>query len=87
MAESKATIPDFTLHAEVDMEQAFELRAQLRKAGRSGDAVPSYNDMVVKACGLALREHPRANAAYRDGGVRAVRARQRRNRGGRRRTA
>jgi pyruvate dehydrogenase E2 component (dihydrolipoamide acetyltransferase) len=67
MAESKATIPDFTLHAEVDMEQAVGFRAQLRKAGRSGEAVPSYNDMVVKACALALREHPRANAAYRDG--------------------
>jgi len=67
MAESKATIPDFTLHADVDMDQAVELRTQLRKAGRGGDPVPSYNDMVVKACGLALREHPRANAAYRDG--------------------
>ncbi|MGO9495269.1 MAG: dihydrolipoamide acetyltransferase family protein [Solirubrobacteraceae bacterium] len=80
MSESKATIPDFTLHAEVAMEQPVELRTQLRKAGRGGDgegsaapdggalAIPSYNDMVVKACGLALREHPRANAAYRDGG-------------------
>jgi len=67
MAEAKATIPDFTLHAEVDMEQAVGFRAQLREAGRSGDTVPSYNDMVVKACALALREHPRANAAYRDG--------------------
>jgi pyruvate dehydrogenase E2 component (dihydrolipoamide acetyltransferase) len=67
MAESKATIPDFTLHAEVDMEQAVGLRSQLRKAARGGDAVPSYNDMVVRASGLALREHPRANAAYRDG--------------------
>ncbi len=67
MAESKATIPDFTLHAEVDMEQAVGFRAQLRKAGRSGETLPSYNDMVVKACALALREHPRANAAYRDG--------------------
>jgi pyruvate dehydrogenase E2 component (dihydrolipoamide acetyltransferase) len=67
MAESKATIPDFTLHAEVDMEQAVALREQLRQAARAGDVVPSYNDLVVKACGLALREHPRANAAYRDG--------------------
>jgi len=67
MAESKATIPDFTLHAEADMEQAVELRAQLRKAGRAGDAIPSYNDMIVRACALALRDHPRANAAYRDG--------------------
>jgi pyruvate dehydrogenase E2 component (dihydrolipoyllysine-residue acetyltransferase) len=67
MAESKATIPDFTLHAEVAMEQAVELRTQLRRAARGADAVPSYNDIVVKACGVALREHPRANAAYRDG--------------------
>jgi pyruvate dehydrogenase E2 component (dihydrolipoamide acetyltransferase) len=67
MAESKATVPDFTLHAEVDMERAVALREQLRKAARAGDVVPSYNDLVVKACGLALREHPRANAAYRDG--------------------
>ncbi len=79
MAESKATIPDFTLHAEVDMAQAVELRTELRRTARGGDgersaapdggalAVPSYNDMVVKACALALRDHPRANAAYRDG--------------------
>ena len=67
MAESKATIPDFTLHVEVDMQQAVALRDQLRKAARGGDVVPSYNDLVVRACGLALREHPRANAAYRDG--------------------
>jgi pyruvate dehydrogenase E2 component (dihydrolipoyllysine-residue acetyltransferase) len=67
MAESKATIPDFTLHADVEMERAVGLRDQLRTAGRGGEVVPSYNDLVVKACGLALREHPRANAAYRDG--------------------
>ena len=35
--------------------------------GGEGDVVPSFNDMVVKACALALREHPRANGAYRDG--------------------
>ena len=29
--------------------------------------MPSFNDMVVKACALALREFPRANGAYRDG--------------------
>jgi pyruvate dehydrogenase E2 component (dihydrolipoamide acetyltransferase) len=67
MSESRATIPDFTLNVEIDMAQAVGLRDQLRKAARAGGIVPSYNDMVVKACGLALREHPRANAAYRDG--------------------
>ena len=29
--------------------------------------MPSFNDMVVKAAAIALREHPRANGAYRDG--------------------
>jgi pyruvate dehydrogenase E2 component (dihydrolipoamide acetyltransferase) len=67
MAESKATIPDFTLQADVDMDAAVAMRAQLREASRSGDVVPSYNDMVVKACALALRDHPLANGAYRDG--------------------
>jgi pyruvate dehydrogenase E2 component (dihydrolipoamide acetyltransferase) len=83
MAESKATIPDFTLLVDVDMEECVALRAQLKRlshpdhAGETGggaetaarDALkaPTYNDMVVKACALALREHPHANGSYRDG--------------------
>jgi pyruvate dehydrogenase E2 component (dihydrolipoamide acetyltransferase) len=71
MAESKATIPDFTLQLDVDMEQCVSLRSELKglahhEAGES-DGAPTYNDMVVKACALALREHPRANSSYRDG--------------------
>jgi pyruvate dehydrogenase E2 component (dihydrolipoamide acetyltransferase) len=67
MAESRATIPDFTLLVDVDMNPAVAMRMQLREAARTGDVVPSYNDMVVRACALALRDHPRANGAYRDG--------------------
>jgi pyruvate dehydrogenase E2 component (dihydrolipoamide acetyltransferase) len=67
MSESRATIPSFALQADVDMDLAVTMRAQLRQAARSGDVIPSYNDMVVKACAIALRDHPRANAAYRDG--------------------
>ena len=33
----------------------------------TGEVVPTYNDMVVKASALALREHPWANSSYRDG--------------------
>jgi pyruvate dehydrogenase E2 component (dihydrolipoamide acetyltransferase) len=62
MAESKATIPDFTLRADVEMDHAVAMRSQL-----NSEPVPTYNDMVVKACAIALREHPRANGAYRDG--------------------
>jgi pyruvate dehydrogenase E2 component (dihydrolipoamide acetyltransferase) len=67
MAESRATIPDFTLTTDVDMTDAVALRAQLKAAAGEGDPVPSYNDMVVKAAALALRAHPRANASYKDG--------------------
>jgi pyruvate dehydrogenase E2 component (dihydrolipoamide acetyltransferase) len=69
MAESKSTQPEFVLNTEVDMEEAVSLRGQLREAAAgSGRPVPSFNDLVVRACALALRDHPRANGAYRDGG-------------------
>jgi pyruvate dehydrogenase E2 component (dihydrolipoamide acetyltransferase) len=67
MSESKATAPHFYLEAEIDMSRAVEARARLKAAAGEGEVVPSFNDMVVKACALALREHPRANGAYRDG--------------------
>ena len=67
MAESKATAPHFYLQAEIDMTAAVEARARLKAAAGEGEVVPSFNDMVVKACALALRELPRANGAYRDG--------------------
>ncbi|MEZ5122989.1 MAG: dihydrolipoamide acetyltransferase family protein [Solirubrobacterales bacterium] len=67
MAESKATVPDFSIATDVDMAPARALRAQLKDAAAEDQPVPSFNDMVVKACALALREHPRANGSYRDG--------------------
>jgi pyruvate dehydrogenase E2 component (dihydrolipoamide acetyltransferase) len=68
MAEAKATIPEFTLQCEVDMEAAVKLRADLKGLGTIEERpTPSYNDMVVKACALALREFPRANGTYKDG--------------------
>ena len=67
MSESKATAPHFYLEAEVDMTAAVEGRKHVKELAGEGDVVPSFNDMVVKACALALREHPRANGAYRDG--------------------
>jgi pyruvate dehydrogenase E2 component (dihydrolipoyllysine-residue acetyltransferase) len=64
MAESKATAPDFTLEVEVDMTACVELRGRLKEVS---DPAPSFNDMIVKACAVALREHPRVNGAYKDG--------------------
>jgi pyruvate dehydrogenase E2 component (dihydrolipoamide acetyltransferase) len=67
MSESKATAPHFYLEAEIDMSRLVSARSQIKAGAKEGDVVPSFNDMVVKACALALREDPRANGAYRDG--------------------
>jgi pyruvate dehydrogenase E2 component (dihydrolipoamide acetyltransferase) len=64
-AESRATVPDLTLAVDVDMTRAVEARNGLAEAA-GGAQVPSLADFVLKACALALREHPRANGAYRD---------------------
>jgi pyruvate dehydrogenase E2 component (dihydrolipoamide acetyltransferase) len=64
MAESKATAPDFSLELDVDMTLCIELRERLKQ---QVDPAPSFNDMVVKAAALALRDHPKLNGAYRDG--------------------
>jgi pyruvate dehydrogenase E2 component (dihydrolipoamide acetyltransferase) len=69
MAESKATVPHFYLQMEIDMSEAVKMRAQLKQVVEEGRPAPTFNDMVVKACAIALREFPRANGAYRDGNV------------------
>ena len=63
MAESKATAPHFYLQSEFDMTSAWDARAGLKASAAEGDVIPSFNDMVVKACAIALREFPRANGA------------------------
>jgi pyruvate dehydrogenase E2 component (dihydrolipoamide acetyltransferase) len=63
MSQSRATVPDFELRSMVDMTQAVAVREQLRAIH---DPPPSYNDLIVKAAALALREFPRVNGSYRD---------------------
>lgn len=67
MADSKATVPDFPLVIEVDMERCILFRGDLKESGRT--PVPSFNDFIVKATALALRSHPKANASWADGAI------------------
>jgi pyruvate dehydrogenase E2 component (dihydrolipoamide acetyltransferase) len=67
MAEAKATAPHFYLTSEVDMSAAVAARARIKAMSGEGEVVPSFNDMVVKACAIALRRFPRANGSYKDG--------------------
>lgn len=66
VAESRATVPDLSATITVDMEAAAELLASLTPS-EGGAPSLGFEDLVVKAAALALREAPRANGAYRDG--------------------
>jgi pyruvate dehydrogenase E2 component (dihydrolipoamide acetyltransferase) len=69
IAATKATVPEFQVEAEAGMDAAVALRGEMKRAvADMGRAVPSLNDLIVKASALALREHPRANGSYGDGG-------------------
>jgi pyruvate dehydrogenase E2 component (dihydrolipoamide acetyltransferase) len=67
MAQSKQTVPHFYVESEIDMTRAMQLRAELNQGlADSGDKI-SVNDLVVRACALALIEHPQAHRSYIDG--------------------
>lgn len=66
MAEAKATIPHFQVQTEVEIDATLDLRRQLKEVAEDAPG-PSLNDMIVKACAIALSRHPRANGSYKDG--------------------
>lgn len=61
LADSKFTAPHFYLTLEIDMDNAISARAQMNSI--EGVKV-SFNDMVIKAVALSLREHPNVNSAW-----------------------
>ena len=62
LAESKFTAPHFYLTMEIDMDNAMAARKSIND---NGTAKISFNDMVVKACAMALRLHPKVNSSWR----------------------
>lgn len=63
MTESVQTIPQFYVTTAIDMTAALELRKQINAALPDGEKV-SVNDMIVKACGLTLRQFPNINSSW-----------------------
>ncbi len=61
LAESKFTAPHFYLTIEINMSQAVADRKSLNA---DQEVRVSFNDMVIKACAMALREHPNVNASW-----------------------
>ncbi|WP_296386109.1 pyruvate dehydrogenase complex dihydrolipoamide acetyltransferase [Winogradskyella sp.] len=63
LAKSKFSAPHYYLNVEFDMENAIAFRVQYNSIP---DTKISYNDMIVKACALALRQHPQVNSQWFD---------------------
>jgi pyruvate dehydrogenase E2 component (dihydrolipoamide acetyltransferase) len=63
LGESKFSAPHYYLVVEFDMDNAIAFREQFNSVP---DTKISFNDMVVKACALALRQHPQVNSQWFD---------------------
>ncbi|RDD62106.1 pyruvate dehydrogenase complex dihydrolipoamide acetyltransferase [Ferruginivarius sediminum] len=66
LTESKQTVPHFYLSIEVEMDELMKVRKELNaRAEASGDDYKlSVNDFIIRACALALKKVPAANASY-----------------------
>lgn len=64
MVLSKTTIPHFYVSVEVDMTEAVTWRKRLNEAAAADGYRITINDMIVKACGLALAKFPNLNASF-----------------------
>ncbi|HEY2876635.1 MAG TPA: pyruvate dehydrogenase complex dihydrolipoamide acetyltransferase, partial [Reyranella sp.] len=64
MLESKQTVPHFYLTVEFEIDALLAARAAINEVARKKDARVSVNDMIIKACAKALRDHPECNASW-----------------------
>ncbi len=63
LSESKFTAPHYYLTIEVDMTGAMQSRGIINSLP---DTKVSFNDMVIKACAMALKKHPKVNSQWKD---------------------
>ena len=63
LSESKFTAPHFYLTVEVDMANSMKMR---KAANEKNGFKISFNDIVIKACAIALKKHPKVNASWHD---------------------
>ncbi|MCH9811049.1 MAG: pyruvate dehydrogenase complex dihydrolipoamide acetyltransferase [Bacteroidetes bacterium] len=61
LSESKNTAPHFYVTMDIDMDNAIAARKAMNAGG---EVKISFNDLVVKACALALKKHPVINSSW-----------------------
>lgn len=66
LAESLFTAPHYNLVIEVTMDEAMKSRVIINSIP---DTKVSFNDMVIKACAMALKKHPKINSQWREDSI------------------
>ncbi|MCP9752165.1 pyruvate dehydrogenase complex dihydrolipoamide acetyltransferase [Ferruginibacter sp. HRS2-29] len=61
LGESMFTAPHFYLTMDINMDNAITARAAMNEVS---PVKISFNDMVIKACATALRQHPAVNSSW-----------------------
>lgn len=67
LGETKFSAPEFYLTMVINMDKAVESRAKMNDISK---VKISFNDMVIKACSIALKQHPYINASWRGDTIR-----------------
>jgi pyruvate dehydrogenase E2 component (dihydrolipoamide acetyltransferase) len=66
LTEAKQTIPHIYISNEVDMTDVLTLRQRFNASAGEGGVKVSINDLLIKACALALEQFPEVNSSYQD---------------------
>ena len=64
MLESKQTVPHFYLTVDLEIDALLAARQAINAVAEKKGTKVSVNDMVIKACAKALRDHPECNASW-----------------------
>lgn len=73
LLESKQQVPHFYLSSDVNIDNLLEIRAAINSEANSVDGKIEYkisvNDLVIKACAMALKKVPEANSSWQEDGI------------------
>ena len=64
MLESKQTVPHFYLTVDLEIDALLAARQAINVVAEKRGSKVSVNDMMIKACAKALRDHPECNASW-----------------------
>jgi pyruvate dehydrogenase E2 component (dihydrolipoamide acetyltransferase) len=67
LAESKFTAPHFYLTMRIDMDEMMKARESINEVA---PMKVSFNDLIIKACAVALKKHPQVNASWQGDNIR-----------------